>query len=175
MKKLLFILLITIPFISFSQTKTLTNEDKVKIAVRKHHSLTMNDFKSYQSVQWLDYQKKYLGFELSKVGKPLNDSLENFKGTSELYIEISKEYKNLGQEFNQKRGEALNNAKLYLNKYDATNVIFEKEKAKFTSGTPEYFITHVFRGKNAYSALIIQTMRFSVNYQYKVVDTQKLD
>jgi hypothetical protein len=196
MKVLLFVAL----FIGLSNhspgQKKLTVDDKIKVSVKKYLSLTMNDYKSYESVMWGKAEKILSEFNsdgrwnfilrevdscnnvANSYKNTINDNLNQIKDYHErskgsipyyvnLYDSLANTYIAKNKILSAKKDSTLKLATYFQKFYN------DREKEYIPSTIEGYMINHTFRGKNGFGGLIIQNYTFTLDSKFNVISAKQ--
>ena len=150
-----------------------TPESKAKKAIKESLRTTLNDFKSYEPVQFSKLEvdsSKYTDVpEVSQYNSQADADLatsNEYSSKAEIYyseytIDKYRAYVQVSSQF-------LDSAKLYLAKVDSI-------KLHFVSKPIGWQITHTFRAKNLMGGLGLHTYLFTLNQELtKVIKSQDL-
>jgi len=174
MKKILIVVFVLIPIISFSQQNKNAITEKVKSGVKKYLYLTMKDYSSYQPVQWSKVEPILSDYLTTDRCKTLLDSVKAIKEPFDFYFTAAKARKEV-EDIN------LDTDSIYqsyvkilvpvLSKMNPLIKIIEKEKSLFKKKVIGYYVYHKYRGKNSYGAYTIGSDGYTLNTFFKVIST----
>jgi hypothetical protein len=168
MKASTFILTLVLLLVSCSSP-----ESKAKKAIKESLRLTLNDFKSYEPVQFGKLEvasSKYTDVPELNLYKIKADSY--IKSTkeeidkAEIYNSDYTRYKSVS--YAKVAEKFLDTAKIYIHKQDSIRLHFVSEPIGWQ-------ITHTFRAKNQLGGLAIHTYLFTLNQELtKVIKSEDL-
>lgn len=126
--------IIAIVVLGLSLASCQTNESKAKSLVEEYLSKTLNDYDSYQSVEWSSLDSVFSPFLASEEGQ---NTLERFQSFLRLYEDA----KNGEGDIFHRRIDYLDSAGIYKRKLDSLEAAFVPEHIGWQ-------ITHTYRAKN---------------------------
>ncbi len=131
---------------------TKSNEDKAKEGVKDYLKTNMNDFKSYEPVEWGAVDSLFLECQETQEYKELNDSIAFYfdKSNNNTSHEEWQKYFDLHQKASNKLIVML---KMYKPKFDG------------------YKIIHKYRGTNELGAMVLNETWFYLDKDFKVKST----
>jgi hypothetical protein len=197
MKALLIVILLLLRLNAGAQITASVNL-KIKQAVKKELSLTMNDFNSYQSVVWGNALIEYASFEemgfynfllqkvdscnrvvtdcVSEITINKSDIMDNIKRSEgslphykALYDSLSYVLTAKNNSLSAKKDSASKLALSFQRFYDQTKSEFKPTTIK------GYLIEHSFRGKNAFGGLVINRYVFELDRRLNVISSSKIE
>lgn len=162
MKRILIALLISVLAYGCTTTPVLTRDQKADTLIKHFLDSTLNDPKSYEPVKF------------GKIDTLFTHYMDD-PGFEKL--PISGDYqrtKDLTSNFSQYEKRTSNGYYDDLNKINkrATDSL----KKTFKPEIRAYYVEHTFRAKNAFNALLMQTVGFSIDTSFtEIVNTKKVD
>jgi hypothetical protein len=145
-------------------------EDEAKSAITKYLSTAMNDFSSYQPVEFGKMDTLHQQFDESELGKKMNSDMDSLKT----------QRNKLKDEADQVKYDEPARAIPLLQ--EATRLTKEEGKildsyidsaGSYRGPIKGYGMLHSFRGKNAMGAFVMNRWYFTMDTAFKITDAKK--
>ncbi|WP_437918542.1 hypothetical protein [Sphingobacterium sp. LRF_L2] len=128
-----------------------SNENRIKSSVKQYISENTNDPSSYEEVSWSKIDTVFEPFSKTQEAKEMQDRMATLLKKSKKTFEEEKELINIQMVYDYKKG------------------------TRKTGGRIEsYEIIHKMRGKNAFGALVLSDVKFSIDTTFKVIKAENL-
>lgn len=152
-----------------------SNDKKARKVIKEYLKSSMNDFSSYEPVEFSSLDSTFSTFFDTDEGEKLNDEIRETYDRSRTFYDVMSKYKH-----NPKITELYE--KLYQdNERMADSLIEIKNKAELAYKTEHegYKLNHKFRGKNALGAFMLYELVFFIDKDISkvinVVDKETYD
>ncbi|KAF5068325.1 hypothetical protein DSECCO2_244210 [anaerobic digester metagenome] len=166
MKKIITLLAIILVVVACNTS----NESQAKKLIKEYLKTTMNDFSSYESVEFSELDSCFTLYYDSEEAKNLSEMIESEKKYNEFLSEKIESF--IQRDFSNELIES------FKNSYDKSQIridsLFQADIEAHQSFIPEFIgfeMTHKFRGKNAFGALILNEYVFLFDKDFtKVIE-----
>lgn len=157
--------IITLTLIAIAITAcSVSNEQKAKQLIKDHLKSTMNDYSSYEPIEFSQLDTVYSSYYEDSTYKVINrcyESSNEFLKTIEKYIEDANEFNSRIGRIVDRRGMAFEK---YLpetkNKVDSLSVAMKNFRHNYKPKMTGFSMNHKMRGKNAFGANVVNEMVF---------------
>lgn len=166
MKKIITLLAIILVVVACNTS----NESQAKKLIKEYLKTTMNDFSSYESVEFSELDSCFTLYYDSEEAKNLSEMIESEKKYNEFLSEKIESF--IQRDFSNELIES------FKNSYDKSQIridsLFQADIEAHQSFIPEFIgfeMTHKFRGKNAFGGLILNEYVFLFDKDFtKVIE-----